>query len=238
MRQGEWVELYNNSTESVDLAGWYLRDATDGEGNKTNITALNTAPATTVIGGNNWLVVYMNKAIYNNTGDTVRLFDDSNTLVDSHTYDDPDFCEIEPTPGEENSTDASGSCGGVPPNKSYARIPDGIGEWVDPIPTPGGMNKLEEILEEAPLVEEVVEEIIEVIEELLSEGNAESTPAGEEVAGEEVAATEEIVEEIAEEIVIVEEVIEELPPSDESAEDAPAILEEELEEDEVIEETQ
>jgi hypothetical protein len=28
--------------------------------------------------------------------------------------------------------------------KSFARIPDGTGNWVDPIPTPGGPNRLEE----------------------------------------------------------------------------------------------
>ncbi len=144
MPQGEWVELYNNSAQNVNLSGWYIRDNTDGEGNKTDITALNTSPAGTIIEGKGWLVVYMNKAILNNTGDTVRLFDAANNLIDSHSYDDPDFCEIEPTPGDENSTDASGSCASVPPNKSYARIPDGIGDWVDPVPTPGRPNVLSE----------------------------------------------------------------------------------------------
>lgn len=144
MPQGEWVELYNNSTEAVDLTGWYLRDSTNSVGNKTNITTLNTAPASTTITGKSWLVVYMNKAIYNNTGDTVRLFNDEDVLVDSHAYAISDFCEIEPSPGASNSEDAfGGDCANVPPNKSYARIPDGIGEWVDPIPTPGGVNVLE-----------------------------------------------------------------------------------------------
>src|SRR3989344_1667046 len=145
MPQGEWVELYNNSDQSVDLAGWYLRDSTDGDGNKTVITSLNTAPAGDTIAGNSWLAVYMNKAIYNNNGDTVRLFNSDSVLVDSHSYSVSDFCEIEPSPGDENSTDAAGGdCPDVPPNKSYARIPDGIGDWVDPIPTPGGMNVLED----------------------------------------------------------------------------------------------
>jgi len=144
MPQGEWVELYNTSDQSINLDGWYVWDASDGAGNKVYITADNTSPATTTISGSSWLVVYMNKAIFNNTGDTVKLFDNSNTLVDSHAYNVSDFCEAEPTPGDENSTDASaGTCLDVPPNKSYARIPDGIGDWVDPIPTPGGVNKLE-----------------------------------------------------------------------------------------------
>ena len=143
MPQGEWAELYNNSTEDYDLDGWYIWDASGFEPNKVFVTASNTVPATTTIAAKDWLVVYMNKAVFNNSGDTVKLFDGSDVLIDSHTYTDNDFCEIEPTPGDENSTTATGSCGGVPPNKSYARIPDGIGDWVDPIPTPGGANKLD-----------------------------------------------------------------------------------------------
>ncbi|MBI2121531.1 MAG: lamin tail domain-containing protein [Candidatus Sungbacteria bacterium] len=158
MPQGEWIEIYNNSTEPIDVAGWYTRDATDGEGNKVVITALNTAPATTIIGGKSWLVIYMNKPILNNTGDTVRLFNSDNVLMDSYEYEDNDFCEIEPSPGDENSTDASGECGGVPPNKSYARIPDGIGDWVDPIPTPGRMNKIDNSSTPAIILEEAAED--------------------------------------------------------------------------------
>ncbi len=141
MPQGEWVEIYNNSDNSFDLAGWYIRD--ESATNKIMITADNTYPAGTVINGKSWLVVYMNKAVLNNDGDTLKLFGNTDTLVDSHAYTSNDYCDIEPTPGDENSTDTSGSCAGVPPNKSYARIPDGIGAWVDPIPTPGRMNVLE-----------------------------------------------------------------------------------------------
>lgn len=146
MPQGEWVELYNNSDSSFDLAGWYIWDASGSETNKIFITGGNTSSTTTIIPAGGWLVVYMNKAVLNNTtGDTVKLYDGSSTLIDSHMYTlDPDYCDIEPTPGDENSTITTGDCGGVPPNKSYARIPDGIGGWVDPIPTPGGVNKLEE----------------------------------------------------------------------------------------------
>ncbi|TSC78834.1 MAG: hypothetical protein G01um101429_657 [Parcubacteria group bacterium Gr01-1014_29] len=227
MPQGEWIELYNNSTESVDMAGWYTRDATDGVGNKVVITALNTSPATTVIGGKSWLVVYMNKPILNNTGDTVRLFDTGNNLIDSHLYDDPDFCEIEPTPGDENETTAGGSCAGVPPNKSYARIPDGIGDWVDPIPTPGGVNRLELPQENSkqgggtsnslepviePLATSTPEEII-VIEDNLATTTPDEIINLDESVGEAVAITtpEEILEQTSNEVaadaseVLVEE---------------------------------
>jgi predicted ribosomally synthesized peptide with SipW-like signal peptide len=151
MPQGEWVELYNNSTSAFDLSGWYVWDDSESEANKIAVTASNSVPATATIGGESWLVVYMNKAVLNNDGDTVKLYNDSDILIDSHTYIDNDFCEIEPTPEDENSTSVSGSCAGVPSNKSYARIPDGIGGWVDPIPTPGGVNIVEDINYQEPV---------------------------------------------------------------------------------------
>ena len=91
------------------------------------------------------MVVYDNSNFsLNNTGDTIKLFDSSDNLIDFYTYTGHDYCQLEPTPGDENSdTTGDGSCGQVPPNKSYARIPDGIGAWVDPIPTPGAPNVVE-----------------------------------------------------------------------------------------------
>jgi len=139
--QGEWVELYNTSRMSFNLNGWYIKDNLASDVNKILITSSNSIPFTTVIDGKGWLVVYMNKAVFDNDGDTVKLFDQSNRLVDSYTYDGSDYCELEPTAGEENSKSGNGSCSGsVPPNKSYARIPDGLGSWFDPIPTPGRAN--------------------------------------------------------------------------------------------------
>ncbi|MBU4481940.1 lamin tail domain-containing protein, partial [Patescibacteria group bacterium] len=146
MPQGEWIELYNNSDIAVDLTGWYIKDSAD---HIINITSLNTNPATTIISANNWLVVYMNKAFLNNvTGsniEEIKLYNSLNELQDETSYTSSnDHCDLEPTPGEENDETGSGTCSGVPPNKSYARIPDGVGAWVDPIPTPGGTNSIQE----------------------------------------------------------------------------------------------
>ena len=62
-----------------------------------------------------------------------------------------------------------GVSGEVPVDKSYARIPDGIGGWVDPIPTPAQPNRvtIEEALVQGALVEE--ETLAEVITEHLKE---------------------------------------------------------------------
>ena len=133
---GEWVELYNNSEKPHDLSGWHFEDEA---GNDVMITSANTDPATTTIPAKGWLVVYMNGEMLHNSGDTIKL-KDGPRVVDEYTYDGGQYCEKEPTPNATNTTSVSGDCGSVPPNKSYARIPDGVGGWVDPIPTPGAEN--------------------------------------------------------------------------------------------------
>lgn len=149
MPQGEWVELYNSSIYPHEVDGWYLWDASNGLGNKVPITAANTMPATTTIPALGYLVVYMNKPVLDNGGDTVKLFDSTDALVDEYEYKGHDYCEIEPTPGEGNSEASSGvNCQLIPPNKSYARIPDGVGAWVDPVPTPGYPNTPNEFIGE------------------------------------------------------------------------------------------
>src|SRR3989344_8602773 len=145
---GEWVELYNNGDVPQDVAGWYIVDASGGAGNTVVISNANTDTGGTIIPANGWLVVYLQKQILDNpNGDTVNLYTNLDVLVDSYTYSDHDFCENEPTPGNSNNTSTpsgAGSCGppnpAAPPNKSFARIPDGTGAFVDPIPTPGAPN--------------------------------------------------------------------------------------------------
>lgn len=172
MPQGEWIELYNNGDVPINVAGWYLTDASGGVGNThAVIDATNTQPATTTIPAHGWLVVYLNKPSLNDTGDSIFLYTSTSTgsvLVDSYTYDDPsDFCNLEPTPTDPNSTTTpTGTPGNGPnadcpqaqvaPNKSYARIPDGTGAFVDPIPTPGSFN----IPDPEPVLEETQEEAI------------------------------------------------------------------------------
>ena len=127
MPGGEWVELYNNSDTAVDVAGWRIQ-----EGDGSSITIANTNSdndldtgdgGETVVPAHSWLVVYRNADgtfILNNSspdGDTVSLYNNSDVLIDSHTYG-----------------------GGKPAGNSEARSPDGTGAWVDPLPTPGRKN--------------------------------------------------------------------------------------------------
>ncbi len=156
MPNGEWVELYNLSAiYSVNLAGYYL---TDAGGNRIDVEACRTNTGGVMIRPNDFLVVYRkggdsctsHNFSLNNDNDTINFFDYNDNLTDSHSYSGSHYDSLTPTPGNPNYDDSvvgSGS-GAVPENKSYARIPDGIGEWVDPVPTPGAPNILEEYEEE------------------------------------------------------------------------------------------
>lgn len=154
MPLGEWVELFNNSDVDIDVVGWYLYDKynshpveitlanSDNNGNFTDI-------GETIVPAHGWLVVYSPYLTgwLNNSADEVRLYDGSiettGNLIDYYYYDGADFDSLTPTPDETNIDDSIGaSSGTVPDNKSYARIPDGTGDWVDPIPTPGNVNKI------------------------------------------------------------------------------------------------
>ena len=121
---GEWVEIFNNTGVSVDVDGWVLYDEDDT--NELVISSTNVEGGITDIPAGGFMVVYRNgdgNFELNNDEDTVRLYDDEigdgGTLIDSRAY-------------------AYG--GGAPEDKSFARIPDGTANWVDPEPTPGEPN--------------------------------------------------------------------------------------------------
>lgn len=120
---GEWVEIFNPTSTAVNLAGWVLYDAINTHA--LPITNLNTNTGGTSIPSKGRLVVYRNGdsdfELNNTGGDSVRLFSgligSGGFLVDSHTY------TVE-----------------APENKSFARIPDGSANWIDPDGTPGEAN--------------------------------------------------------------------------------------------------
>ncbi|MCH7604784.1 lamin tail domain-containing protein [Patescibacteria group bacterium] len=193
---GEWIELYNLEDYPVDLKGWYLELASDPE-NMLVITGVDTHTSGTIIGkngsGSEWLVVFVEETILNNVGDTISLYDLSNKLQDSHTYsafaDDAD--EDTNESGGESNEETLGIETLGNEGKSTARIPDGTGEWIDPVPTPGGPNKLEEDVEESqPLVQGETGE-----QETLSE--EEEAPENTETEGGDETAEEENTEEPA-----------------------------------------
>jgi len=223
---GEWVELYNKGVSDVDVAGWVLYDENDN--NELPITTNNTDTGSTIVSAGGFLVVYRNGdsdfALDNTGGDTVRLYDgaiggDAN-LIDSHTY------TINALEG-----------------KSFARIPDGSDNWVDPLPTPGEPNVMDEGVETdfGPAVaeegEKGYEEIsspeiiggggggVAVPEEQVIEESTVEEPITEETPTEETPAIPETpaVEEQIPPATIPEEITSELPnPSETTGETTPS----------------
>ncbi|MFA4999676.1 MAG: lamin tail domain-containing protein [Parcubacteria group bacterium] len=119
---GEWVEFYNNGNLPVELANYYVKNAED---DKITIASTNTWNNETEIPSHGWVVLFMDGDILNNEGDIVGFYNPSNILIDEYSFT--------PASGDDNE------------GKSYARIPDGVGNWVDPVPTLGAPNRLEEI---------------------------------------------------------------------------------------------
>lgn len=130
MPGGEWVELYNNNeTDSFDLSDWSISSSTGSY--KLHLTTFNTVSSDTstsglIIGPQEFFVVYRNgnSSFYmkNTVDDGIRLLDASDVLVDQYMYTTSQVIE----------------------NKSIARYPDGSSTWFDPIPSPLGVNILEE----------------------------------------------------------------------------------------------
>ena len=252
--EGEWVELYNNSGVSQDLLGWYIKDESN---TKILVNTTHTTDGT-VIAPHSWLVVYMNGAILNNDHDNIRLYDSFGSLIDEVGYSGHNICHLEPTQGTENDENPYGNCppedDEVSPNKSYARIPDGIGEWVDPIPTPGTPNEIgnevvgeEEIKNETvttpeaiiPTTETIVDTMDATTEEtIVSEdvsvviSNIETEPAIEPETIEEVVETvitaDPNIEQETIEEAIVEAVVEAVPDDGliwtDAVEETPAVV--------------
>ena len=109
----EWVELYNNSDNFINLNGWVLKDAYDSHCLVIENQTINPK---------GFVVIKRNKSTFslNNTNDDVRLFTStaSATPIDSFSYPD------------------------VYKNTSWGRIPDGSGEFTNKlIPSPGSPNQ-------------------------------------------------------------------------------------------------
>jgi hypothetical protein len=100
---GEWVEIYNKTSNPLDLIGWYIKNAAN---DKIIIQSSNTLSGFTTIdaqeSGSEWLVLFMNGCILNNAGDTVSLYNSNDILIDSYTYALPEY-NINNTPGQTNN---------------------------------------------------------------------------------------------------------------------------------------
>ncbi|MEK6829169.1 MAG: lamin tail domain-containing protein, partial [Nanoarchaeota archaeon] len=84
MPDGEWVELYNNGKEKLDLFGFKIRDNSNKE-----VLIDNVHTDDTIIKSKKYLVVYMNGAygFLNNDGlEKIRLYDLDDNLIDEVSY--------------------------------------------------------------------------------------------------------------------------------------------------------
>lgn len=136
MPLGEWVELYNLSTQPIDVSGWKIKDATATP--KTISVAnsdnnLNYSDSgETIVPAKGYLTVYLNDSYLNNSGvEEVSLIDPKNVVRDKISYK---FSSA----GTDGKTVIN--VAGKAEGHTLARVPDGTGSWIDPVATPGRAN--------------------------------------------------------------------------------------------------
>lgn len=185
----EFIELYNNSDFPIDVLGFNITELTSG-GLPTNHFVANIAAApasamvaydgslSTIVPAHGYLALkYRGSASYlNDTGDTITLIDtNTGAAIDSYHY----------------TTTIVG--------KSDARIPDGVGAWIDPVPTPDSEN----IAEEPVLVVATTTATTSIFAELAVQEISTTTKVA---ATSTVASSTEEVMPTEEEIIVVEDV--------------------------------
>lgn len=145
----EYIELYNNGDTAIDTLGWNISEVSGVTETFYPIVASGAVSgemmpyngASTIIPAGGFLVLEFGggSSHLNNSGDTVRLYDSSTTLLDSHTYPS------------------------IAAGKAVVRFPDGIGFWVDPEPTPGSTNMVSlEDLKLSGFTDEMIAQVLEL----------------------------------------------------------------------------
>ncbi|MDD3679788.1 MAG: lamin tail domain-containing protein [Candidatus Shapirobacteria bacterium] len=101
----EWIELYNGNDFKVNLIDWLIDDLADGGSSPQRFSL--------IIEANSYGVIDLTRAIFNNTGDQVRLLNSQGVLKDDFLYSnttigqswgrfDGSWCLQEPTPNRSN----------------------------------------------------------------------------------------------------------------------------------------
>lgn len=121
----DWIELFNKSTDDVNLTGWYMSDKLDNP-RKWQF------PDNTIIKAGEYLIVWADEdsketpGVHTNFklsagGEIVMLINsdaNNNTIIDSAGF------------------------GALAEDKSYGRYPNGVGAFTIMSPTPGSLNEL------------------------------------------------------------------------------------------------
>ncbi len=145
----EYIELYNNGNTPVDVLNWKISEISGVTETFYPIVAVGAVPgqvmpyngASTVIPAGGFLVLQFGggSSHLNDTGDTVKLYDNTAVLLDGHSYP------------------------AIAAGKAVVRFPDGIGFWVDPEPTPGTTNMVSlEDLRLAGFTDDMIEEVMKL----------------------------------------------------------------------------
>lgn len=106
----EWVELYNPNSYEVTLLNWYIDDIADGGATPKKFTLMLPARS--------YGVYELSTGIFNNSGDSVRLLNSQDQIIDSFSYTfsqknisigkadivQNTICFQEPTKGYENES--------------------------------------------------------------------------------------------------------------------------------------
>mgnify|MGYP000265230913 CR=1 FL=1 len=125
----EFIELYNEGVEKIDISGFVLKDASSGEGY--------TFPEGSTLSGGTYFVLPRKESgiSLNNADETISLFDRNNSLVDqvryetstenaSYGYDGSSFRFSRfLTPGAENRFGETPTTGIDLPTKAYKGVP-------------------------------------------------------------------------------------------------------------------
>ena len=120
----DWVELYNSSSDPIDVGGMYITDNLDDD----LYLIPNSNSSLTTVPGNGFLILWFDKdeeqgphhigEKLSADGEGIYLLSDSTTIIDSLSFD------IQET------------------DISMGRSPDGSANWVKFLsPTPGATNK-------------------------------------------------------------------------------------------------
>ncbi|MCK4718365.1 MAG: lamin tail domain-containing protein, partial [Thermoplasmata archaeon] len=111
--QEEYIELYNPASETVVMDGWALDDIEGGGAQPFSLKGMSIGPGEYLV-----LLKSQTGIGLNNDGDSVRLLDQDNEVVDEYQYRFAD------------------------PGIPFSRLPDG-GQWYSPVDqSPGTSNEL------------------------------------------------------------------------------------------------
>ncbi|GEM_PF-293718 len=129
---GDWIELYNNTNQDIDLQGYFLTD-------KMDKPLKWTFPSNTTIAANNYLIVWADndedqEGIHaafklSKSGESLMLSHEDGTVIDSLSF------------GQQTT------------NLAMARIPNGTGNFVQQAPSFNKNNELVSSIEEKLFIE-------------------------------------------------------------------------------------